>query len=115
MSKKIIIILFFLNGCVTENTERNWVNKCIEDAEEYVSWMYPKCMDGYMNYYIKYCEFNAPRQGFIFLKTKSLDIEDNVLDKNKPTPEELIRSHPTYGKPFTAQREYYCQGGIPRY
>ena len=70
MSKKIIIILFFLNGCVTENTARNWVNKCIEDAEEYVSWMYPKCMDGYMNYYIKYCEFNAPRQGFIFLKTK---------------------------------------------
>ena len=49
MSKKIIIILFFLNGCVTENTERNWVNKCIEDAEEYVSWMYPKCMYGYMN------------------------------------------------------------------
>jgi len=115
MSKKIVIILFFLNGCVTENTVRNWVNKCIEDKEEYVNEQYPKCIDAYMNYYIKYCEFNAPRQGFIFLKTKSLDIEDNVLDKNKPTADELIRSHPTYGKPFTAQRERYCQGGILRY
>jgi hypothetical protein len=115
MSKKIIIILFFLNGCVTENTARNWVNKCIEDAEEYVNWQYPKCIDAYMNYYIKYCEFNAPRQGFIFLKRIPMDIEDSVLDKNKPTPEELIRSHPDYGRNFKAQREVYCQGGIPRY
>ena len=115
MSKKIIIILFFLNGCVTENTVRNWVNKCIEDAEEYVSEEYPKCIDAYMNYYIKYCEFNAPSQGFIFLKTKSMYIGDSVLDKNKPTHDELMKSHPNYGKDFKAQRERYCQGEIPRY
>lgn len=115
MSRKIVIILLILNGCVTENTLRNWVNKCIEDAEEYVSLEYPKCIDAYMNYYIKYCEFNAPTQGFIFLKKKPMDIEDSVLDKNKPTPDELMRSHPTYGKPFAAQKERDCQGGILRY
>jgi len=108
MLKKLLITLIFLNGCVTENSQRNWVNKCVEDAEEYVSWQYPNCKDAFMNYYIKYCEFNAPSQGFVFLKKKSMDIEDSVLDKNKPTAEELIRAHPTYGK--SAQAEFYCRG-----